>query len=280
MKISASIVVYKNSTSMLSKLVNSLRNSSVKIDIHIIDNSPKDTLRSFFATLNVEYIFNNANLGYGSAHNIAMKKSIKSCADYHIVLNPDIVFQSDVIESLKNYMDLNHDVGLVMPRVFYPDSQEQRLCKLLPTPKDLLYRRFMPFKSMRDKINDTYELKFADFNTKMNIPFLSGSFMFLRVSALKEVGLFDENIFMYLEDTDLSRRIHSIYKTMYYPNVSITHEFEKASYKNFNLLLRHIQSSIYYFNKWGWFIDSERDEINNKILDILRDKTKEENMLL
>ena len=96
----------------------------------------------------------------------------------------------------------------------------------------------------------------------MNVPVLSGCFMFLRTSALKDVGLFDENIFMYLEDTDLSRRIHTKYKTIFYPKVQITHEYAKESNKSKKLLKYHIQSAIYYFNKWGWVFDKQRDEIN------------------
>lgn len=100
----------------------------------------------------------------------------------------------------------------------------------------------------------------------MNVPYLSGCFMFLRVSVLKEVGLFDERYFMYLEDTDLSRRIHKKYKTIYYPFVHIIHEYSKGSYKNIKLLIYHIHSAIKYFNKWGWIFDKERREINTKVL--------------
>jgi hypothetical protein len=100
----------------------------------------------------------------------------------------------------------------------------------------------------------------------MNIPYLSGCFMFFRTKALQDVGLFDERFFMYMEDVDLSRRMHSKYKTIFLPTVSIYHEYEKASYKNFKSLKMHLKSSIQYFNKWGWFIDKERKKINIKAL--------------
>jgi hypothetical protein len=86
--------------------------------------------------------------------------------------------------------------------------------------------------------------------------------MFLKCEVLKDIGLFDENIFMYLEDTDLNRRIHSKYKTIFYPKVEIVHEYAKESYVNKKLLMFHIKSAIYYFNKWGWIFDRQRDEIN------------------
>ncbi len=68
---------------------------------------------------------------------------------------------------------------------------------------------------------------------------------------------------MYLEDTDLSRRINRRYKTIFYPDVSIYHEFAKQSYKSKKLLFLHIQSAFRYFNKWGWFFDRERKKIND-----------------
>ena len=74
---------------------------------------------------------------------------------------------------------------------------------------------------------------------------------------------------MYLEDTDLNRRIHSKYKTIFYPNVSIIHEYAKESYVNKKLLIYHIKSAIYYFNKWGWLFDKERGMINKKCLNEL-----------
>jgi len=86
--------------------------------------------------------------------------------------------------------------------------------------------------------------------------------MFLRTEVLKKIGLFDENIFMYLEDTDLNRRIHGKYKTIFYPKVEVVHEYAKESYENKKLLMFHIRSAIYYFNKWGWVFDKRRDEIN------------------
>ncbi len=124
----------------------------------------------------------------------------------------------------------------------------------------------MPIRSVREKRNKLYELRGANFEQEMNVPFLSGSFMFLRVEALKKVGVFDEKIFMYLEDADLCRRLHRHYRTMYYPKVFIVHEFFKGSHKSLRLMSYHIKSALYYFTKWGWFVDKERDDINLKTL--------------
>jgi|SaaInlLV_10m_DNA_2_1039722.scaffolds.fasta_scaffold05529_3 GT2 family glycosyltransferase len=267
LEISASIVLYHNKKEQLLKAINSFLNTSLNVKLYLVDNSSNDELKELESIDDrIEYIYNNANLGYGKAHNIAIKKSIEKKVPYHIVLNPDIYFREDVLENLFNYMESNKDIGNIIPQVRYPDGEIQHLCKLLPTPTDLILRRFIPSKSWKEKRNQKYELRFSEYNNTMNIPSLSGCFMFLRTDVLKDIGLFDENIFMYLEDTDLNRRIHTKYKTIFYPEVEIVHEYAKESYINKKLLIYHIKSAIYYFNKWGWFLDKERDDINSKTL--------------
>ena len=268
--INVSIVLFKNDKDLVKKAIYSCINSFLINKVYLIDNSPTDTLRCLVSLdSRIEYIFNNANLGFGKAHNIALKRSIEENILYHLVLNPDVYFEKGVLEELYNFMEANKDVGLVMPKVLYPDGSIQYLCKLLPTPFDLFGRRFLnigPFKKIVEKRNEIYELRFTGYDKIMEVPYLSGCFMFIRTEVLKKVGLFDERFFMYLEDTDLSRRIHRVAKTIYYPYVHIYHEYGKGSYKSLKLLYYHIKSAIKYFNKYGWFFDKEREEINKKIL--------------
>ena len=87
-----------------------------------------------------------------------------------------------------------------------------------------------------------------------------------RTDALREVGLFDERIFLYTEDTDLTRRIHRKYQTIFYPEAVIYHYNQRGSYRNAVKLVHHVVSAIIYFNKWGWFKDNERKYINERIL--------------
>ena len=274
--LAAAIVLYHNKKEQLEKVINSFLDTNLNVKLYLIDNSSNNDLKELSnIDKRIEYIFNNANLGYGSAHNIAMQKSIEENIPYHIVLNPDIYFENDVLEELYNYMEENKDIGNIMPNILYPDGDTQHLCKLLPTPVDLILRRFIPSKKWKERRNEKYELRFTNYNNVMSTPSLSGCFMFLRTSTLKEIGLFDENIFMYLEDNDLNRRIHAKYKTIFYPKVSIFHEYEKESYVNKKLLGYHIKSAIYYFNKWGWLFDKERDEINTRCLEELNYKKGE-----
>jgi GT2 family glycosyltransferase len=226
--------------------------------LYVVDNSTNDELREFVnGNQRIHYI-HSLNLGYGSGHNVAIRKSIEIGADYHVVLNPDIYWDGDVIGELLRFMDASRDVGLVMPKIVYPNGDTQYLCKLLPTPIDLIGRRFIPMKTYQKRHDYKYELHWTGYDKVMEVPSLSGCFMFMRTSVLKRIGGFDERYFMYAEDLDLCRRIGMVSKTMFYPHVSVTHEYEKGSYKNKKLLKYHITSVMRYFNKWGWFFDSYR----------------------
>lgn len=269
-KLSASIVLYKTKTEDLKKVIDSYFAYQGEKQLFLVDNSPSDELKNvitMYPNNDIYYIFNNANMGYGKAHNIAIRKSIEQGLPYHIILNPDIIIEKGALEKLTDYMELHPEVGNIMPKITYPNGELQYLCKLLPRPIDLIFRRFLPWEKIRNKINERYELRFFNYNEIMNIPNLSGCFMFLRTKALEKIGLFDENIFMYIEDIDLNRRIHNVYRTIYYPNATVVHEHQKESYKNKKLLKAHIQSAIYYFNKYGWFFDKDRSNINRNILE-------------
>ena len=268
--ISSSVVIYNNDDGELKNVVNSILNQSVNIKLFVVDNSPTDKLKCTFDN-RVEYIYNDGkNLGYGAAHNLAIEKSIKENFIYHVVVNPDIFFYDNVVEPLVQFMNDNLDCGLVMPKVLYPNGETQYLCKLLPTPYDLIGRRFLPFKKLIDKRNEKYELRFTNYNDLMEAPSLSGCFMLMRIKTLKEIGGFDHRYFMYAEDMDLSRRIGEISRTVFFPHVTIFHRYEKGSYKKWKLLRYHLISVIKYFNKWGWFFDEKRKKMNAQCLKKLK----------
>lgn len=260
--LNASIVLYNHTVAEITPLIDTLRKSGVVSEVFLLDNSPVKL--NGFETLAVNYIFNGKNLGYGAAHNIALVKSIEQNVPYHLVVNPDISFDFAILSQLIGFMDKNTDIGHLMPKVYYPDGKIQYLCKLIPTPFDLIFRRFLP-QSWTMKRRMKFEMRASGYDKIMDVPYLSGCFMLLRTNALKDVGLFDERFFMYPEDIDLTRRIHLKYRTVFYPEVSIVHHHAQSSYFNFKMLLVHTFNMIKYFNKWGWIFDKQRREINNKL---------------
>lgn len=261
--LNASIVLYNLTSSEITPLIETIRKSGTVSDIFLIDNSPKEN--PDFITLPVNYHFTGKNLGYGSANNIAIRQTIEQGIPYHLVINPDISFDPAILAEIEEFMNNNSDIGLLMPQVLYPNGEIQYLCKLIPTPFDLIVRRFLP-KSWTRKRTEQFELRESGYNQALDVPYLSGCFMFLRTEALKQVGLFDERFFMYPEDIDLTRRIHRHYRTVFYPNVSIIHHHAQSSYINLRMLFIHIKNMIKYFNKWGWLFDKERRKVNKKIL--------------
>jgi GT2 family glycosyltransferase len=260
--ITASLVLYHNSEFDILKVVNSIINSKIYIKLYVVDNSNDESIKELLVDFDIYYIKNNKNLGFGKAHNIAIKIAVESNSDYHIIINPDISFDSNVVGELINRAEKEKEVGLIMPKINYPNGTVQFLCKLLPNPIVLIFRRFIPFKAISNWINLKYELRSMDFSKESEVPSLSGCFMFVRTTFLYKVGGFDERYFMYLEDIDLCRKLGEISKLIYFPEVTVIHNHEKGSYKSKKLLLLHIKSSIKYFNKWGWFIDRKRYEIN------------------
>jgi hypothetical protein len=251
----ACIVLYKNDIEMLKEVISSFLNTRFNVHLFLIDNSPTDELKILITDSRISYFHNPANPGFGASHNIAIEKSIEIQPDYHLVLNPDIYFESGVLEKLVDFMDKNNEVGHVMPRIEYPNGDIQYLCKTNPTFFDLFARGFMPsfLKNFFKTRMDSYEYKDHDYNNIIyDIPYLSGCFMFLRTSTMKKVGYFDDKIFMYLEDADLTRRFLEVSRTAYYPTATVYHHFAKLTHKQFKFKWITIQSSFIYFNKWGW----------------------------
>ncbi|ERT68404.1 hypothetical protein HMPREF0202_01793 [Cetobacterium somerae ATCC BAA-474] len=263
-QITCSIVTYNTKLDELQKAIESFLNTDLNVQLYISDNSPTDDLKEFikkFDDERVNYIFNNKNGGYGWGHNQIIKKVIEK-SNYHLILNPDIYFKRGVLEELFSYMEKNENTGNIMPMVRYPNGEIQYLCKRIPSPKDLFLRKFCPIKSIIEKNNLKYEMRETEYNQIMNVPILSGCFMFIRTRVFEKVGLFDERYFMYMEDFDLSRRIHEKYKTIFYPNVEIIHAHAKESFKNRKMAKIHLKAAIKYFNKWGWLFDRKRSAIS------------------
>ena len=265
--ITVSIVTYKTDTGELQKCINSLC-SDLVIKIYVVDNSRQENLKEFCKGQDkVEYI-PDRNVGYGAAHNIAIRKSIADESKYHLVLNSDVYFEPNALERIAEFMDNNEDVAMVQPNIIYPNGEMQYTCRLLPTPANLIFRRFLP-KKMVEGMNYRYMLKMFDHKHELNVPYHQGSFMFFRVSCFEAVGLFDERFFMYPEDIDITRRMNKYYRTMYWPDVTVVHAHRAASYKSKKMLRIHMWNMIKYFNKWGWVYDRERRDWNRKLLNEL-----------
>ena len=267
----ACIVTYNTEQEELNRILNCFKKIKLKFKLWISDNSEKDILRNFienFSDDRIKYIFNNSNKGFGAGHNIVLQKLIEENekSEFHLMINADVFFEENTIEKIIAYMRKNSDIGQIGPRIYESNGEINRSCRLLPTPLNLIFRRFFPVKSIVEKMDYSYEMKWYDYKSTIEVPILSGCFIFIRTDILKDIGVFDERYFMYMEDYDLCRRIGKKYKVVFYPKVNIVHKHGKASYKSRKMMIVHIKSAIKYFNKWGWFFDKERKIKNRKCI--------------
>jgi GT2 family glycosyltransferase len=263
--LSISIVTYNSLADELETLLRSLGQSTTPHCVMVVDNSPLPALRATAEANGASYLHVPNNVGFGAGHNLALQRQLRT-SRYHLVCNPDIICTPRVLDDLCAFMDRNPAAGLVMPRILYPDGQPQHLCKLLPTPADLLLRRFLGKRGARllQRQRERYELQGLDLSAPRSIPSLSGCFMFMRTAILQQVGLFDPRFFLYMEDVDLCRRIGAVSQTLYYPHARVIHGYAKGSYRDPHLLRLHLASAVRYFNKWGWFFDPVRSRLNRR----------------
>ena len=256
-----SIVLYKQTKLDINELIKSCILASDVKYIYLIDNSPTDKLcHEIDSNKKLRYIFSGKNIGFGAGHNLALKRTLLDGVKYHFIVNPDITCTPDVFKNLLDYMQSNKNIGMVAPCVLNTNLSLQYNAKLLPNPILSFIRRFM--KNSFQKLNSQYELKNIKNDEVMNVPFLSGCFQLLSCDVIDDVGGFDERFFMYMEDLDLSRRIHESYKTIYYPFSKVIHKGEYASRRFNKLFVFHLISAFKYYCKWGWVIDQKRKNIN------------------
>lgn len=257
---------------MIGRVIESFFSNTYAGEMVISDNSPEKESHNFiernYSSLinegKLKYITFPENPGYGISQNLCFLNRTGK-ATYHVILNPDVCFASDTFKKIIEYMESDSQIAQVMPRIEDASGEVQYLCKRLPTPLDVFVRRFIKIKHCNDRITYEYENRNFSYDKPLNVPYLSGCFMFLRSAVFESIGMFDERFFMYPEDIDLTRRIHRIFKTMYFPDAVVVHDHARDSYKNTKMVIIHAVNMIKYFNKWGWFHDPERRNMNEKL---------------
>jgi GT2 family glycosyltransferase len=244
--ITASIVLFNENIETLKKTVDSFLEVSGEKKLYLVDNSSKNVLQNYFKHPEIEYIFVGKNIGFGKAHNLILDK-INS--DFHLILNPDIEFSSEVIPALTTELRCRPKVSFVTPKVVYPNKGIQYVCRKHPTFFDLINRKLFFLKSL---INNN-EYKNKDLEKPFYPEFIHGCFMFFKTEDFKKIEGFDNRYFLYMEDADICRKIDAIgKKKLYYPHVEITHQHRRGSSKKIKLFFHHISSAIKYFLKWGF----------------------------
>jgi len=240
--------------------------STITPFVVIIDHSNDDRFTYFSDNKRVAYYRTHNNTGFGSGHNVALKKyEVLNRYKYHLVLNPDISFSSEVLSELVSYLEVEKEVGAIMPRIANLDGTLQFARRLLPKPTHILMKRLRPQSALAKE----YEIMDMEPKKPVEVCGLCGCFIMFRCDVLSKAGLFDERFFMYFEDFDLARRVSLLSKVIYYPGVSVMHAANREHRRSLRLLYFLISSAIKYFGKWG-YIDSARDKINSKAIEQIK----------
>lgn len=268
MDLSVVIVNYKDKDKLTNCLASFavsgpvLSAAGLSYEILVVENNSGDDLSALEKSQpHVKLIVSRKNLGMGGGNNLGIGQAQ---GEYILILNPDTVVNASAILILWNYLKANPAVGLIGPKLLYPDASLQYSCSRFPVFfMPILRRTFLGdyFKEIRD----SFTMNNFDHNSIRTVGWLMGScFMFKRQLQLPEGGVFeprfDERYFMYFEDTDLCREIWTKgLSVVYNPEAIIIHDHarESAKYPWYLAIFKdglawiHIISWLKYFYKWG-----------------------------
>lgn len=262
MKLSISIVIYREDFLQIKDCLLSIINAmpkDIQYEITVVDNGALELnkkanyeieIKKYFSSLPIFYILSSKNGGYGYGHNQVI---LKSNAEYHLILNNDVYLMSDTLKNALHFMQQHKHVGMLVPDVYDMNEKRVYLCRHNPSLWISFLRRFAPafLKNIFQSQLRKFEMQDKNYNeTMFTLSNPTGCFMFCRLDLLKRLGGFDENFFMYYDDSDLGRRMAEISEIAYSPSVKIRHVWRRASYQSKRMAWIASKSALYYSWKW------------------------------
>lgn len=222
------IIVNYNVKDALDNCIASIyksNNTNLNLEIFVVDNNSIDSSQKLVREKypNVKLIINRENIGFSKANNIALKHAT---GKYILILNPDTVLEEGTFQKLIDFIQSHPNTGAVTSKLIKANGELDGACRRsFPTlkvaiPRILGLSKLFP----KSKIFGKYNLTYLDENQTYEVDSICGAFMFIPKEVLDEVGLFDEDYFMYGEDIDLCYRIKKKGKKIYYyPEVTTIH---------------------------------------------------------
>ncbi len=245
--ISISIVNYNSSDETIAAVRSIIENTKgLNYSITVIDNaSCEQEYNKLLEMCNdkVAVIKNEKNLGYGLAHNIAIEKSN---AEYHAVVNPDIVIFEDSLTILCKAMKAEGSVMATCKLVF-SNGSPQYTPKLSPTPLSLISRQLGIFP----KIEKKYLMLDRDLEKPQDISFCTGCFFIAKTKDIQAIKGFSDRYFLYFEDADITRLMLKRGKVRYLPITTVQHHWQRKPRKQLKPFLQQLSSMFTYFARWG-----------------------------
>ena len=221
------IIVNYNVKYFLEQCLHSVQKSCAGIDSEIIvaDNSSTDGSRAYLESSFplVKFIWNNDNIGFAKANNLALEKATGS---FILFLNPDTILAEDSIEKCIHFFETNETAGAIGIRMVDGSGNFLKESKrAFPSPLTSLFKLSgLAMLFPKSKTFARYHLGHLTENENHEVDVLAGAFMMMPKKVLDETGNFDERFFMYGEDVDLSYRVQEAgYKNYYFAESTIIH---------------------------------------------------------
>lgn len=247
------IIVTYNSEKHIRSCLRSIYDKVQKYDYEIIvvDNHSGDNTVSILMKEfpNVRLIRNTKNEGFARANNKAI---IRARGDYIFFLNPDTELINDAVSKLKDFILENREVGCVGARLYNMDGTHQLSCRQFPN----FYNVFFGRKSIirhafpQNPISKKYMLANMNYADTQKVDWIMGAAIMTTRNVIDKVGLFDEQFFLFVEDTDLCYRMTMAgYDIFYYPEAHIRHHHGGSVKQGFSEAQIHHNIGMYKFFK-------------------------------
>ena len=197
----------------------------------------------------VRFVRSAHNLGFARANNIAIRQSR---GEYVLLLNPDTIVGEDALKASVDFMDVHEDAGAVGVRMLGAQGRRAMESRRgLPTPM-VSFFKMLGFCNRwpHHRLFGKYYMGYLPWDEPSQIEVVSGAYCMLRRKALDEVGLLDEDFFMYGEDIDLSYRVLKGGYHNYYLPVDILHyKGESTQKSSFRYVHVFSEAMLIFFRK-------------------------------
>lgn len=220
--LAVSIVSYNTKDLILPCIQDLYDNQSKYLtEIWVVDNKSQDdsveVIKQKFPKIKV--IANPTNDGFAAGHNVALKQ-IKT--DYILMLNPDSRVPEGVLDQMVDFMTLHPKAGAATCKLADEQGHLQPNCGDFPEGWALINWLFN--FDVIASLPSFHIVEPSLYQNVRSVDWISGSFFLLTQPVLQKVGLWNEEYFMYFEDTDYCYKLHQAgYQVMYNPEVKVTH---------------------------------------------------------
>lgn len=177
----------------------------IHTEVIVVDNASADGSAEMVAAAfpSVHMIRNSVNRGFAAANNQAMSQAR---GRYVLLLNSDTIVLGDVLRRAVHFMDRNGSVGVLGCQVLNTDRTIQHTCFRDPDLRSLTLVASGLHRLPWPRFLGGHIYRGWDRCTSRNVDVVTGCFMCVRQSAIKDVGMFDERFFFYAEEADWCRR--------------------------------------------------------------------------